>query len=344
MSTVAPAWWWSTAHAPGAIAVAHLEGDALIIEGVLRALTGKDAPRTGEVAWRRFGTIDDGVIARTSNQHALLMPHGGTRIRELLDARLAELGARAPTGDESAHASWPEATDNIECAMLNTLARAASPLAIDLLTAQPARWRNQPAQNGTPSAPPLCTPRDLRLRRLITPARVVVTGPANAGKSTLLNALAGRAVAIAHHAPGTTRDAVAARINLAGLVVDWFDTPGVRADMDPIERAAAELAARALACADMVIELTAPGLGWHAIAGAPTALRMRVLNQSDRSDAAACPERAGADLVISAHTGAAIDELVARVRDSLVPPTDIADPAPWQFMDGLPALLATAST
>ena len=90
----------------------------------------------------------------------------------------------------------------------------------------------------------LPSPRDLRLRRLITPARVVVTGPTNAGKSTLLNALAGRAVAIAHHTPGTTRDAVAARIDLAGLVVDWFDTPGVRPDMDPIERAAAELAQR----------------------------------------------------------------------------------------------------
>jgi len=335
MSLASPTWWWSTAHTPGAIGVAHLAGDGHVLEAVLRALTDKDAPRPGEVAWRRFGTIDDGVIARTSDKHALLMPHGGTRIRELLDERLAELGARSPTGQEADDASWPEATDNIERAMLKTLARAVSPLAIDLLAEQPARWRNHSATISTTATPSLPTPRDLRLRRLITPARVVVTGPANAGKSTLLNALAGRAVAIAHHAPGTTRDAIAARINLAGLVVDWFDTPGVRVDMDPIERAAAELATRALACADMVIELTAPGLGWHALTGAAGALRMRVLNQSDRADAASCSERAGADIVISAHTGAAIDELVARVRDALVPPADMADSTPWRFMDSL---------
>ena len=343
MSIASPAWWWSTAHTPGAIAVAHLDGDAHLLEEVLRKLTGKDAPLTGEVAWRRFGSIDDGVIARTSNQHALLMPHGGTRIRELLDDRLAELGARTPSAHESAHAAWPEAADRIECAMLNTLAHAASPLAVDLLSVQPARWRLHTKPDFTAATVSLPSPRDLRLRRLITPARVVVTGPTNAGKSTLLNALAGRAVAIAHHTPGTTRDAVAARIDLAGLVVDWFDTPGVRPDMDPIERAAAELAARALACADMVIELTAPGLGWHAIAGATTALRMRVLNQSDRADARTCPERNSADLAISAHTGAAMDELVARVRDALVPPADMADSTPWRFMDGLPALPAISA-
>jgi tRNA modification GTPase len=343
MTSASPAWWWSTAHTPGAIAVAHLDGEARILDDIVRALTGNEAPRIGEVVWRRFGSIDDGVIARTSAHHALLMPHGGTRIRELLDARLTELGARAPTTDEYAHASWPEAADSLECAMLNTLAHAASPMAVDLLAAQPARWREHAKPDFTSNTLALPSPRDLRLRRLITPARVVVTGPTNAGKSTLLNALAGRAVAIAHHTPGTTRDAVAARIDLAGLVVDWFDTPGVRADMDPIERAATELAARALACADLVIELTAPGLGWHAIAGAASALRMRVLNQSDRADARTCPERNSADLAISAHTGAAMDELVARVRDALVPPADMADSTPWRFMDGLPALPTTAS-
>ena len=102
--------------------------------------------------------------------------------------------------------------------------------------------------------------------RLVVPARVVVTGPANAGKSTLLNALAGRTVAIAHATAGTTRDAVAARIDLAGVVADVFDTPGVRPGMDEVERAAARLAERALAAADLVVEMTAPGLGWAVLA------------------------------------------------------------------------------
>jgi hypothetical protein len=42
MSIASPAWWWSTAHTPGAIAVAHLDGDAHLLENVLRKLTGKE--------------------------------------------------------------------------------------------------------------------------------------------------------------------------------------------------------------------------------------------------------------------------------------------------------------
>ena len=328
-----PLWWWSTAPAPGAIAVANVHGVPAGVDTFLHALCGQVSPRTGGLGHRRFGAIDDGVVARVTDRHALVMPHGGMRIRELLDSRAAELGAHAAVDAERALHSFPEAADSIERAMLAVLARAASPLAIDLLAAQPARWRAAgiDAAPGIDAALERMDARDRRLMRTIDPPRVVVTGPANAGKSTLLNALAGRAVAIAHHAPGTTRDAVAARIDLAGLVVDWFDTPGVRSGMDEIERAAARLAERALAHADLVVELTAPGLGWHAMAAAPGAERLRVLNQSDRADASTCAERADAALAVSARTGSGMTEFVARVRDALVPPADVSDPRPWRF-------------
>jgi tRNA modification GTPase len=348
------------------------------VDRFLHALCGEVAPRPGALGWRRFGTVDDGVVARVSERHALVMPHGGPRIRQLLDARAAELGAKAPYEGERDDATYPEAADGVERAMLAVMARAASPMAIDLLAAQPARWRAEagagagPGPGGTGSlrtgaataddalsllrgAEP--DARDLRLRRLVDPPRVCVTGPANAGKSTLLNALAGREVAIAHAAPGTTRDAVSARLDLAGLVVDWFDTPGVRERMDPVERAAAAIAERALAHADLVVELTAPGLGWHALGGAgggeplepagargaqgaqgvqgganrPAAARLRVLNQCDRAEAGGCEEAARAELAVSARTGAGLDALVARVRDLLVPPGDVSDPRPWRF-------------
>lgn len=328
-----PLWWWSTAPAPGAIAVAHVHGMPAGVDRFLHALCGEVAPRPGALGWRRFGTVDDGVVARVSERHALVMPHGGPRIRQLLDARAAELGAKAPYEGERDDATYPEAADGVERAMLAAMARAASPMAIDLLAAQPARWR---AAAGAGDALDLLRgaepdARDLRLRRLVDPPRVCVTGPANAGKSTLLNALAGREVAIAHAAPGTTRDAVSARLDLAGLVVDWFDTPGVRDRMDPVERAAAAIAERALAHADLVVELGAPGLGWRSLAGAAGAARLRVLNQRDRAEAASCGEAASAELSVSARTGAGLDALVARVRDLLVPPDDVADPRPWRF-------------
>jgi tRNA modification GTPase len=328
-----PLWWWSTAPAPGAIAVAHVHGMPAGVDRFLHALCGGVAPRPGSVGWRRFGTVDDGLVARVSERHALVMPHGGPRIRQLLDARAAELGAKAPYAGERDDATYPEAADGVERAALAAMARAASPMAIDLLAAQPARWR---AAAGAGDALELLRgaepdARDLRLRRLVDPPRVCVTGPANAGKSTLLNALAGRDVAIAHATPGTTRDAVSARLDLGGLVVDWFDTPGVRERMEPVERAAAAIAERALAHADLVVELGAPGLGWRSLAGAAGAARLRVLNQRDRAGAASCEEAASAELAVSARTGAGLDALVARVRDLLVPPDDRDDTRPWRF-------------
>lgn len=334
-------WWWSTSPHPGAIAVAQLAGAPEEVDRALEALSARGAPVVGGVAWRRFGEIDDGVVARVADGRALVMPHGGPRIRQRLDARMAELGATvigdawaagaAGVSASSAAANhYPEAGDDLERAMLAALARAASPLAIDLLAAQPARWR----AHGAPGAP---SARDRRLLRLVDPPRVAIVGPANAGKSTLLNALAGREVAIAHDLPGTTRDAVAARIDFAGLVADVFDTPGAREGMDAIERAAAELAAHAIERADLVVALTAPGLGWAGDA-APRASEagvIRVLNQCDRADADACTEAASADLAVSAREGRNLDALVARVRDALVPPADLADLRPWRFDERL---------
>ena len=323
-------WWWSTSPHPGAIAVAQLSGEPADLERAIGALCARSAPAVGVVAWRRFGEIDDGVVARVAAGHALVMPHGGPRIRQLLDARMAELGAAVADALPGAGVHYPEAADELERRMLAALARAASPMAIDLLAAQPARWR----AHGTPGA---SSARDRRLRRLVDPPRGAIIGPANAGKSTLLNALAGREVAIAHDLPGTTRDAVAARIDFAGLVADVFDTPGEREGMDAIERAAAALAAHAVERADLVIALTAPGLGWaeHALPHVPDSTVIRVLNQCDRADAAACAEATGADLLVSARDGRGLDVLVARVRDALVPPADLADPRPWRFDDRL---------
>ncbi|NEP07194.1 MAG: GTP-binding protein, partial [Okeania sp. SIO4D6] len=53
-------------------------------------------------------------------------------------------------------------------------------------------------------------------------------GPPNAGKSTLLNAIVGRSVAITSDRPGTTRDLVESAIDLNGLPIVFIDTAGLR--------------------------------------------------------------------------------------------------------------------
>jgi hypothetical protein len=84
-----PLWWWSTAPTPGAIAVAHVHGVPAGVDTFLHALCGQVSPRTGGLGHRRFGAVDDGVVARVTDRHALVMPHGGMRIRALLDGRAA---------------------------------------------------------------------------------------------------------------------------------------------------------------------------------------------------------------------------------------------------------------
>jgi tRNA modification GTPase len=65
--------------------------------------------------------------------------------------------------------------------------------------------------------------------------RLTILGPPNAGKSSLINALARRDVAIVSETPGTTRDVIEIRLNLSGYLLHVADTAGVRETRDAIE-------------------------------------------------------------------------------------------------------------
>jgi tRNA modification GTPase len=88
---------------------------------------------------------------------------------------------------------------------------------------------------------------------LTTPWRVVVAGPPNVGKSSLINAMAGFERAIVSPLPGTTRDVVTISTAIDGWPVQLADTAGLRAAGDQLESAGMELAAKAIAAADLVI-------------------------------------------------------------------------------------------
>ncbi len=82
---------------------------------------------------------------------------------------------------------------------------------------------------------------------------VVLAGAPNAGKSSLLNALAAEDAAIVSSLPGTTRDIVRACIHLDGMPVHVLDTAGLRTSVDPIEREGVERAHAAMERADRVL-------------------------------------------------------------------------------------------
>ena len=82
-----------------------------------------------------------------------------------------------------------------------------------------------------------------------------IAGPANAGKSTLLNALLGEDRAIVSDIPGTTRDTVEETVNLDGVLFRFIDTAGIRESSDTIEKAGIERSFRKVREADIVLAI-----------------------------------------------------------------------------------------
>lgn len=148
---------------------------------------------------------------------------------------------------------------------------------------------------------------DRRGERIRAGLTVVVAGPPNAGKSSLVNALAGRDVAITAATPGTTRDLLETRIVLGGVPLILVDTAGLRDSTDPVEAEGVRRARSRLAAADLIIAVT------DATAPTPFALDAAapVLTLANKIDLA--PPPPDADLAVSALTGAGLDELRERL-------------------------------
>ncbi len=160
-------------------------------------------------------------------------------------------------------------------------------------------WRGPIEALANEIAAALARPAGERLRDGI---RVVVAGPPNAGKSTLLNALAGREVAITSPIAGTTRDVVEAPLALNGRPYVLVDTAGLRDSIDAIETIGIQRARDRIDDADLILWLGDPDF---AEGGDPRRI-IRVAAKADISSS-----EASADVAVSAVTGEGLDDLVA---------------------------------
>jgi tRNA modification GTPase len=149
-----------------------------------------------------------------------------------------------------------------------------------------------------------------RGERLRAGVSVAIVGAPNAGKSSLLNALAGRDVAIVSARAGTTRDVIEVHLDLAGCPVILADTAGLRETDDEIEAEGVRRARARAAAADLTVALfdatTAPDEATRALVGPETIV---VRSKADLG----APHGEIGGLLVSARTGAGLAELLARL-------------------------------
>lgn len=274
----------------------HCHGGRAVVDAVLDALGAIDGLRgagPGEFTRRAFenGRIDlteaeglaDLIEAETETQRraALALAEGGLRrqIAEWQEQLLAlsALAERAIDYDEEDSALDPALVDG--CAAL-----AAE------LNKWLARPRAEPLKDGV---------------------RVVVAGPPNAGKSSLVNAIAGSDRAIVTDVPGTTRDHIEIPLALCGMPILLTDTAGLRSTEDMVEAIGVERAESLIATADVLVWLGAP-------AEAPQHPRLVCIHP--KADLGGGQPGA---LPVSARTGEGIAALLERISElaaSMLPP------------------------
>ena len=271
--------------------------DALL--AALAAMEGLREARPGEFTRRAFenGRIDlteaeglaDLIEAETESQRkaALAMAEGGLRRQvEEWQERLLGLAARAEAAidyvDEGEVATDPAlASDCLE------------------LVRELGQWLDRP-----------------RAEPLKDGIRVVVAGPPNFGKSSLINAIAGEERAIVTDVPGTTRDHIEVPLSLGGVPVLLTDTAGLRDTDDTVERIGVDRAQALVGGADILLWLGEP-------ADAPEHPRLvQVHSRSDLPGRATAPQ---GSLAVSSVTGAGIGDLleqVSQIARSLLPAED----------------------
>ena len=179
---------------------------------------------------------------------------------------------------------------------------------------------------------------------LIEPWRVVLAGPPNSGKSSLLNRLLGYSRAIVHEQAGTTRDLLSERTSFEGWPIELIDGAGIRTATDAIEATGIEQTLQRIASADCTLLLVDRTTGWtethaqilnHCFGKVVLVVAKSdlVYNQVKGSDdlLGNLPKSIVARVHTSCVTGVGLKELISTVVAVLVPQSiQAGDPVPFR--------------
>jgi tRNA modification GTPase len=163
-----------------------------------------------------------------------------------------------------------------------------------------------------------------RGRRIRSGVRVALVGAPNAGKSSLMNRLAARDVAIVSEEAGTTRDVIEVALNLCGYAVDLVDTAGLRTQIDSkAEQIGVARALNQAKEADLILLVGACDAPWPQNSAVDSET-IRIWNKVDL----ACEEvPAEADIAVSAVTGEGLDDLLTSLERRVTAMCEMSEPA-----------------
>jgi tRNA modification GTPase len=266
----------------------HCHGGRAVVDSVLAALASVDGLREavpGEFTRRAFenGRIDlteaeglaDLIEAETEAQRkaALAIAEGGLR-KQIDDwrGRVVALSARAERAID-----YDEDDEPVDGDLLKSIEELAGEL---------QEWIDRP-----------------RTETLKDGVRIVIAGPPNVGKSSLINALAGSERAIVTDIPGTTRDQIEVPLSITGVPVLLTDTAGLRDAVDPVEAMGVARASALVEAADVLVWLGEPQ------AAPPHPRLIKVHARADLPDRR--PGPAGS-LSVSSKTGEGLGPLLER--------------------------------
>ncbi len=280
----------------------HLHGGRAVVaavEAALTALPGLRRAEAGEFTRRAFlnGRIDlaeaeglaDLLAAETESQRVQALGLASGHVSRAVAAWQERLLALMAAAEAELNFADEDDVDVYEGAAARLVAGMAA------LAAELGEWLARPAAEVIAEG-----------------LSVVIAGPPNAGKSTLINALAQRELAIVSPVAGTTRDIIETPLALDGIAMRLSDTAGLRGEgADVVEAIGIDRARAAVEAADIVLWLGPPR-------DAPDHPRcILIAAQADRwrGDAAAEADAARCDLILSAATGEGMEALHGMIVD-----------------------------